>query len=89
MFTPGAGREVVRHFLSMRVEAVVFIGHFHREETEARIAELITHVTPHLVIDHSGLHNANTISLDRTAAWMLGGFLAMLYFVGLAGNWRV
>jgi DNA-binding LacI/PurR family transcriptional regulator len=68
VFTPGTGREVVRHFLSMRVEAVVFIGHFHREETEARIAELITHGTPHLVIDHSGLHNANTISLDRAAA---------------------
>ena len=32
VFTPGTGREVVRHFLSMRVEAVVFIGHFHREE---------------------------------------------------------
>ena len=32
---------MVRHFLSMRVEAVVFIGHFHREEIEARIAELI------------------------------------------------
>ena len=68
VFTPGTGREVVRHFLSMRVEAVVFIGHFHREEIEARIAELIAHGTPHLVIDHFGLKSANTISLDRSAA---------------------
>lgn len=65
VFTPGTGREVVRHFLSMRVEAVVFIGHFHREEIEARIAELIAHGTPHLVIDQYGLKNANTVSLDR------------------------
>jgi DNA-binding LacI/PurR family transcriptional regulator len=68
VFTPGKGREVVRHFLSMRVEAVVFIGHFHREEIEARIAELIAHSTPHLVIDQFGLKNANTVSLDRAAA---------------------
>jgi DNA-binding LacI/PurR family transcriptional regulator len=68
VFTPGMGRDVVRHFLSMRVEAVVFIGHFHREEIEARIAELIAHGTPHLVIDQFGLKNANTISLDRAVA---------------------
>jgi DNA-binding LacI/PurR family transcriptional regulator len=68
VFTPGTGREVVRHFLSMRVEAVVFIGHFHREEIEARIGELIAHATPHLVIDQFGLKGANTISLDRAAA---------------------
>src|SRR4051812_15491848 len=67
VFAPGSGREVVRHFLSLRVEAVVFIGHFHREETEARIAELIAHGIPHLVIDHYGLKNANTVSLDRAA----------------------
>lgn len=67
VFTPGAGRDVVRHFLSLRVEAVVFIGHFHREEVEARIAELIAHGIPHLVIDQFGLKNANTVSLDRAA----------------------
>lgn len=67
VFNPGSGRDVVRHFLSMRVEAVVFIGHFLREEIEARIAELIAHGTPHLVIDHFGLKNANTVSLDRGA----------------------
>jgi DNA-binding LacI/PurR family transcriptional regulator len=67
VFTPGAGRDVVRHFLSLRVEAVVFIGHFHREEIEARLGELIVHGIPHVVIDHFGLKNANTVSLDRAA----------------------
>jgi DNA-binding LacI/PurR family transcriptional regulator len=67
VFTPGAGRDVVRHFLSLRVEAVVFIGHFHQEEIEARIVELNAHGTPHLVIDHFGLKGANTVSLDRAA----------------------
>ena len=67
VFTPGTGREVVRHFLSLRVEAVVFIGHFHREEIEARIAELTAHGTPHVVIDHFGLKGANTVSLDRAS----------------------
>ncbi len=68
VLTPGTGREVVRHFLSMRVEAVVFIGHFHRDEIEARIVELIAHGVPHLVIDQFGLSGANTISLDRATA---------------------
>jgi DNA-binding LacI/PurR family transcriptional regulator len=67
VFAPGAGREVVRHFLSLRVEAVVFIGHFHREEIEARLAELTAHGTPHVVVDHYGLKGANTVSLDRAA----------------------
>lgn len=64
---PGTGREVVRHFLSMRVEAVVFIGHFHPEELEARIAELAVHGTPHVLIDQYGIKNANTVALDRAA----------------------
>jgi DNA-binding LacI/PurR family transcriptional regulator len=67
VLTPGTGREVVRHFQSLRVEAVVFIGHFHREEIEARIVELNAHGTPHIVIDHFGLKGANTVSLDRAA----------------------
>jgi DNA-binding LacI/PurR family transcriptional regulator len=67
VFTPGAGRDVIRHFLAMRVEAVVFIGHFHQEEVEARIAELKAHGVPHLVIDHYGLKGATTVSLDRAA----------------------
>lgn len=68
VMSPGTSREVVRHFLSMRVEAVVFIGHFHRDEIEARLAELTALGTPHLVIDHFGLEGANTISLDRATA---------------------
>ncbi len=67
VFTPGSSRDILQHFLSLRVEAVVFIGHFLREEIEARIAELIAHGTSHLVIDHFGLKNANTVSLDRAA----------------------
>lgn len=65
VFSPGTGRDVVRHFQSLRVEAVVFIGQFHIEEIEARIAELIAQGTPHLVIDHFGLKNANTVAMDR------------------------
>lgn len=61
-------RSVIRHFLSMRVEAVVFIGHFVEEEIAARIAELGRHATPHLVIDHVGIPNANTVALDRRRA---------------------
>jgi DNA-binding LacI/PurR family transcriptional regulator len=67
VFDPGAGREVVRHFLSLRVEAVVFLGHFHAEELEARITELMAHGTPHLLIDQFGVKNANTVALDRAA----------------------
>lgn len=81
VFTPGTGRDVVRHFLSLRVEAVVFIGHFHREEIEARIAELIAHGIPHLVIDHFGLKNANTVSLDRGA-----GMAAMMHHLFELGH---
>lgn len=67
VFPPGGGREVIRHFLSLRVEAVVFIGHFVQEEIEARIAELTAHGTLHLVIDQFGLKGAHTVSLDRAA----------------------
>lgn len=62
---PGHSRRVVRHFLSMRVDAVVFIGHFVEEEIAQRIAELTAHGTPHLVIDHAGIPGANTVALDR------------------------
>jgi DNA-binding LacI/PurR family transcriptional regulator len=52
----------------MRVEAVVFIGHFDPPELEARIRELIAHKVPHLVIDHHGIQYANTVTLDRAEA---------------------
>jgi DNA-binding LacI/PurR family transcriptional regulator len=67
VFAPGNGRDVVRHFQSLRVEAVVFIGHFSPDEIEARILELNALGTPHVVIDHFGLKGANTVSLDRAA----------------------
>ena len=67
VLAPGQGRDVVRHFQSLRVEAVIFIGHFVGDEIEARLAELTAHGTPHVVIDHYGLRNAHTVSLDRAA----------------------
>ncbi|HEY0945749.1 MAG TPA: LacI family DNA-binding transcriptional regulator [Opitutaceae bacterium] len=65
---PGTGTKVVRHLLSMRVEGVVFIGHFQPVEIEQRIAELTGQGTPHLVIDQVGLAQANTVALDRPQA---------------------
>lgn len=67
VFTPGTGRDVVRHFQSLRVEAVIFIGHFSTEEIEARLVELNAIGTPSVVIDHFGLKGANTATLDRAA----------------------
>ena len=83
VFAPGMDGEVVRHFLSMRVEAVVFIGHFHREEIEARSGELIARGTRHPVIDHFGLTNAHTVSLDRAAA--MAGWSSICWGSGTAG----
>ena len=40
VIAPGDSKQVVRHFMSMRVEAVVFIGHFVEEEVAERIREL-------------------------------------------------
>lgn len=68
VYARGESRTLIRHFLSMRVEGVVFIGHFDGAELEARIRELTAHKTPHLVIDHHGIPHANTVTLDRAAA---------------------
>jgi len=76
---PGGSRDVIRHFLSMRVDAVVFIGHFIEEEISRRIDELTTHATPHLVIDQRGLPGADTVALDRTR----GMRELMAYLLGL------
>ncbi len=62
---PGQSQRLVRHFLSMRVEGIVFIGHFPPEELAQRIAELNGHGTPHVVIDHVGIPNAHSVTLDR------------------------
>jgi LacI family transcriptional regulator, galactose operon repressor len=65
---PGGSREVIRHFLSMRVDGVVFIGHFVEEEVARRVHELATHGTPHMVIDQLGVTGADTVALDRVRA---------------------
>ena len=65
---PGASQKTLQHFRSLRVEAVVFIGHFEASELGERIAELDRLGTPHLVIDSVGVKRANTVSLDRTGA---------------------
>jgi DNA-binding LacI/PurR family transcriptional regulator len=62
---PGSTRNVVRHFLSMRVDAVVFIGHFDEEQLARHLAELRANATPHVVVDHIGIKGANTVALDR------------------------
>jgi DNA-binding LacI/PurR family transcriptional regulator len=62
---PEGTRGVTRHFLSMRVSAVVFIGHFNEAELTQRIEELAQHGIPHLVVDQAGIPNANTVALDR------------------------
>ena len=68
VYERGQSRTILRHFLSMRVQAVVFIGHFDTAELETRIRELSGHKTPHLVIDHHGIPHANTVTLDRAQA---------------------
>ncbi len=68
VYAPGECHAIVRHFLSMRVHGVVFIGHFDPTELEGRIQELLRHKTPHLIIDHHGIPQANTVTLDRAEA---------------------
>jgi DNA-binding LacI/PurR family transcriptional regulator len=65
---PGNARKVIRHFLSMRVEAVVFIGYFDEDQLVGLITELNSSATPHLLVDHAGIKNANTVALDRIGA---------------------
>jgi len=65
---PGNSRFVIRHFLSLRVDAIVFVGHFVGEEIEARVREMAVHATPHIVIDQLGIAGAHTVALDRVRA---------------------
>lgn len=65
VYESSATRNVVRHFLSMRVDAVAFIGHFDEELLTRSLSELRANATPHVVIDHVGIKGANTIALDR------------------------
>ena len=79
---PKSGQKVIRHFLSMRVEAIAFIGHFAGVELERWIAGFVQQGLPHVVIDQHGIKDANTVTLDRARAmgelvehlWALGAF---------------
>lgn len=79
VYAPGESPAILRQFLSMRVEAVVFVGHFDPGELEARIREIDGHRLAHLVIDHHGIPRANTVTLDRAQAMrkMLDHLLAL------------
>lgn len=65
---PKATRKTLRHFLSLRVGAVAYVGHFDPTELGQRIDDLLRHGTPHLVIDNPGIARANTLSLNRASA---------------------
>ena len=65
---PDGTHRAVSHFLSMRVEAVVFIGYFAEKEIAARIDELNHLGIPHVVIDHPGVPGAHNVTLDRRRA---------------------
>jgi DNA-binding LacI/PurR family transcriptional regulator len=94
MSRPGAYDKVVRHFLSLRVEAVVFIGHFEPAELAQRVADLKRHRTTHLVVDNSGLPAVNTVTLDRAAAMraVVEHLLALRHrrfgLLGLSGDFQ-
>lgn len=55
----------VRNFLSLRVEALVFLGYFDEEKIGRHLQGLANNGTPSIVIDHSGIKGANTVTLDR------------------------
>jgi DNA-binding LacI/PurR family transcriptional regulator len=65
---PAGSARAVSHFLSMRVEAVVFIGYFAEKELAERIKELSRLGVPHVLIDHPGVPGAHTVTLDRRKA---------------------
>ncbi|AWI10338.1 LacI family DNA-binding transcriptional regulator [Ereboglobus luteus] len=55
----------VRNFLSLRVEAMVFLGYFDEGKIERQLQGLVNNGTPSLIIDHFGIKGANTVTLDR------------------------
>ncbi len=65
---PDGTSRAVSHFLSMRVEAVVFIGYFAEKELAERLKELSRLGVPHVLIDHPGVPGAHTVTLDRRKA---------------------
>ena len=68
MSRPGSYDRVVRHFLSLRVDGIAFIGHFEAPELALRVADLRRHGTAYVVVDHSSVEKVNTVTLDRVAA---------------------
>jgi len=68
MSRPGSYDKVVRHFLSLRVDGIVFIGHFETPELTLRVADLRRHGTAYVVVDNPGVEKVNTVTLDRVAA---------------------
>jgi len=91
---PGGTRRSVRHFLSLRVDAVAFLGHFVEEEIASRVDELKAMATPHLIIDQAGIASANSLTLDRVTAMeqVLGHLLALRHtsfgLLGFSGSAR-
>lgn len=67
---PGEGRKVVRQFQSMRVEAIIFIGHFDSADIAERVVELSSQNLPHVFIDQVGVPGATSVTLDRRKAML-------------------
>ena len=65
---PGASRKVLENFFALRVDAIIFIGQFDATELETSIGALNRRGLPHLVVDHPGIPQANTVTLDRARA---------------------
>ena len=77
---PESSWDVIRHFLSLRVDAVVFIGYFDEDQMTQHLKSLATSGTPSTVIDHFGIKGANTVSLDRVRG--MAGIVEHLYALG-------
>ena len=77
---PESSWDVIRHFLSLRVDAVVFIGYFDEEQMAQHLQSLGTSGTPSIVIDHFGIKGANTVSLDRVRG--MAGIIEHLFGLG-------
>lgn len=64
----GSISKVVRHFLSLRVDGIVFIGQFNGPELAEHIEQLARLEVAHLIVDQPGVRTANTVTLDRILA---------------------
>jgi DNA-binding LacI/PurR family transcriptional regulator len=64
----GESQRVLQHFDSMRVEGVVFIGHFLPNELADRLVELRRRQMPHVLLDQTEISPTNAVAFDRVAA---------------------